>query len=91
MINKCEENTWVSVKDKLPSDHEYVLVYAHMNGTGAPCPISIARCIKGEWELLCNCDTNSLICRKLPYHIEKGDITHWMKFPVPPDRKWVNL
>ena len=33
---------WISVKDRLPENGEYVLVYSDNPGTGEPKPIAIA-------------------------------------------------
>lgn len=76
---------WISVEDRLPEDYyEYVLVYARMDGD-EPCPTSIARQFKGEWEMLNHADqSNAVACGDLTWYMSEEDITHWMPLPKPP-------
>ena len=91
--DKCGEHAleWVSIKDKLPEDYQYVLVYGTAKATGEPCPISIARCFKGEWEMLNHSEeSNSVACGDLTWYMSEDEITHWVDLPLPPDRMWKN-
>jgi hypothetical protein len=73
---------WISVKEKLPDDYDYVLVYATMNGTNEPCPISIARRYGREWEILN--DEGIGFCMDSSMYILAKDITHWAPLPKAP-------
>jgi hypothetical protein len=80
------ENPWISVKDSLPANFDYVLVYAQMSGTDEPCPMSIARYEADKWEILFEKCSNEAACAcgDLTWHIDAGDITHWKPLPKPP-------
>ncbi len=45
---------WISCKDRLPTEYDYVLVFCNLQGAGEPKPISIVRMINGQWDLLSN-------------------------------------
>jgi len=85
----CEKilpkSEWISVKDMLPDDYEFVLVYSEMQGTNEPCPITIARWNSKKWETLCNEEENNA-CAKgdLFWSTNSEEITHWMPLPKPP-------
>ena len=76
---------WIRIESQTPPDYEYVLVYAHMKGTNEPCPISIAQCIKGEWEMLNETENNAVACGDLTWSMEAQDITHWLPLPKKPE------
>ncbi len=77
---------WVSIKDTLPDDYEYVLVYAKKEGN-EPCPISIARHYKGIWEMLNHSDeSNAVACGDLTWYMSEEEITHWTPLPKSPNR-----
>jgi hypothetical protein len=76
---------WISVKDRLPEDYTFVLVYSHMPGESEPCPITIARWNTEEWETLCNENQNNACASgDLFRSTESEEITHWMPLPKPP-------
>ena len=70
---------WISVKDRLPEDHEYQYLFWNSE--------------TDNYELMDSCDAlNSYVCganengdviSDEPYYIEMG-ITHWMELPFPP-------
>lgn len=76
-VVKEENNSgWISVKDELPSDDEYVLVYVY----GQIKVYFYAVSDDGQerchwWE-----DEGG------SFHsdIDDGDVTHWMSLPLPP-------
>ena len=77
-------DSWISVKDKLPDEYDFVLVIAYNNGTGEPKPISIARIDDdSEWDF-CNRDA-CMSCygawMDIEYIMHVDDITHWMPLP----------
>ena len=74
-------NDWIEVKDSLPKNYEYVLVYAKMPGTNEPCPISIARYEVDRWKLLFEGENNAIACGDLTWEIEADEITHWHEIP----------
>lgn len=73
---------WISVKDRLPNEWTFVLVYCKMPGTNEPCPISIAMLEDKEWDILG--DNAACACGDLLWGIDSDDITHWMPLPEPP-------
>ena len=75
---------WISVKDRLPHDYEYVLVYALITESDWMSSISIARQFKGIWEMLSSEDDASVACGDLTWEMDPEDITHWMPLPKPP-------
>lgn len=61
---------WISVKDKLPKEHQKVLCYAleqHFIGT----------CVR-------NCQTNKLEIELERFEEVSSDVTHWMSLPDEP-------
>ncbi len=75
---------WIKVKDGLPFDYEYVLVYAKKEGT-EPSPSSIARQFQGKWEMMNTEDqSNSIACGDLTWYMDADEITHWMPLPRAP-------
>lgn len=75
---------WIRVKDKLPYDYEYVLVFSKKEGT-EPSPLSIARQFKGKWEMMNTEEqSNAVACGDLTWGMEADEITHWMPLPEPP-------
>ncbi len=76
---------WISIRDKLPQEGIYVLVYGDMGGSD-PRPISIARHDKGVWEMMTNeSQCNAVTCGNLTWYMEGNEITHWMELPRLPD------
>lgn len=73
--------TWHKYPDEMPEDYEYCLVYAKRNGTGEPCPISIAICYKGTWEMLNHSQSNAVSCGDLTDYMDSDEITHWSYLP----------
>lgn len=74
---------WINVKEKLPEPYQFVLVYAKMSGIDEPCPMSMGRQYKGEWEVLAeDAQNNACACGDLFWGIGSDEVTHWM--PLPP-------
>jgi hypothetical protein len=79
---------WIDIKDRLPPEYFFVLVYAQMSGTGEPCPISIARYEGKEWDIIGDdLQSNACACGDLFWGIESHEITHWMPLPELPRDK----
>jgi hypothetical protein len=77
---------WISVKDQMPEQYEYVLVYAKMKGTNEPCPMSIANQYEGKWEMLNHSDQNNAwACGDLAWYMSEEEITHWHPLPKAPN------
>ena len=79
-VRKKPNNSWISVKDRLPEDQVDVLAVKELkNGRRDLC---IARCIR-EWECYCPATGEQ---RKMPYWICGGNnnIIYWMPLPEMP-------
>ena len=84
---KCKEMEWISVKDKLPIDYEYVLV-CNLKEGNEPSPISIARQYKGIWEMLNHSDqSNAIACGDLTWYMNESEIMYWIPIPKIPVKK----
>lgn len=80
----CE---WISVKDRLPEEYAYCLVFAKKEGT-EPSPFSIARQYQGVWEMMSDEDeSNAVACGDLTWGMEGCEVTHWVPLPEPPKEK----
>ena len=75
---------WISVKDRMPDDYQYCLVYAKREGTDERCPISIGRYEIDEWALLFEGENNACAGGDLTWEMDADEITHWMSLPEPP-------
>ena len=71
----CKEDEWISVKDRLPNFHEYVLIYKNNN-------INLIGCYResdnGIWDIYYSngCEGEG-----------ENKVTHWMPLPNKPLNK----
>lgn len=85
-VEKIKMSEWISVKDRLPEDCDFVLVAAIGKGTGEPRALSIGRYNDGVgvWWLLKNFPNNAWVCGDILWDMNDTDITHWMELPEGP-------
>ena len=77
----CRKYEWINIKDGLPHDYFYVLVF----GSDTPGFISIARQYEGKWEMLSYSDESNAVSKgDLTWFMTGDEITHWMPLPTPP-------
>jgi uncharacterized protein DUF551 len=72
---------WVSVKNELPPQYDYVLIFVSNPGTNERCPIGIARHDGDVWQPL---EDNIGACMDGSWVYEIKRISHWMPLPNPP-------
>lgn len=70
-MNKCKDNGWISVDDRLPNDETEVLGYRD----SYKCGDLIYHCVFKDGKFL----------DRITFHqAGKGKITHWQPLPQPP-------
>lgn len=75
---KPKENRWISVKEKLPLDYDWVLVCQEGKVFNEPCPISLAYYDSGEWKFLAE---NKACWDDMRWEIDY--VTHWHPIDNP--------
>jgi len=76
---------WISIKDSLPREYDFVLVFADNQSMLKPKPTSIARIIsKGKWDFLGQWTSSVGAWMDKECYMNGDDITHWMPLPKSP-------
>lgn len=65
---------WISVKDRLPEETQYVLVVVHDTFFDLPSTVRAAMLTNRGWRTL------------FEHKCLRGEVTHWMPLPEPPEK-----
>jgi hypothetical protein len=73
-------STWISIKEKLPDNHDYLLLFWNSEIDNYEM-LDASEAIN---KYICGVDDEGNdIFSERPYYIEMG-VTHWMELPAPP-------